>query len=137
MLHGGGLGFVGDILFGGRYSMDSTAGRGAELLGPTAGFAFKILDLTFGNLYQGLEPNKKMNLGSDISNFLKHNTPGGSIWYLRLVLERYLFEYIQEMIDPQYRAKTRRKILKTKKNENNDYWWQPGEKSPSRAPGIN
>ena len=44
MLHGGGLGFAGDILFGGRYSHDSVLGRGSEFLGPVAGLIYKFLD---------------------------------------------------------------------------------------------
>ena len=136
MLHGGGLGFVGDILFGGRYSMDSVGGRTAELAGPTVGLMFQGLNLTFGNIYEGLDPNKKMNLGSDISNFIKHNAPGGSAWYARLLMERYLFEYLQELIDPKYKRKIKQKIKKTKKNERNTYWWQPGEKTPRSAPSI-
>ena len=136
LLHGGGLGFAGDILFGGRYSVDAQAGRTAELAGPTIGFAFQVLDLTFGNVYQGLDPNKKMNLGADIAKFLRNNSPGGSAWYMRLVLERYFFEYIQELIDPKYNSKIKRKIRRTKKDERNTYWWQPGQKSPSSGPSI-
>ena len=136
LLHGGGLGFAGDILFGGRYSVDAQAGRTAELAGPTIGFAFQVLDLTFGNVYQGLDPNKKMNLGADIAKFLRNNSPGGSAWYLRLVLERYFFEYIQELIDPKYNSKIKRKVRRTKKDERNTYWWQPGQKSPSSGPSI-
>ena len=136
LLHGGGLGFAGDILFGGRYSMDSTAGRGAELLGPVPGLIFQGLDLTFGNIYQGLDPNKEMNLGGDVSRFIKNNTPGGSAWYMRLLLERYLFEYMQEIADPKYQGKINRKIKRTEREERNSYWWQPGEKSPQSAPSI-
>mgnify|MGYP003675638523 CR=1 FL=1 len=136
MLHGGGLGFAGDIIFGGRYSHDSVAGRGAELIGPTAGFAFAFLDLTAGNLYQAAKGDD-INLGADLTKFIKNNAPGSSAWYMRLLLERYLFEYMQEISDPKYKSKIRRKIKQTKKKEKNTYWWKPGDKAPSRTPGIN
>jgi hypothetical protein len=136
MLHGGGLGFVGDIIFGGRYTLDGVSGRTAELAGPTAGLIFQTLDLVFGNVYQALDPEKKANLGADISKFLSKNSPGASAWYMRLVLERYLFEYIQELIDPKYQSKIKRKIKRTKKQDRNTYWWQPGQKSPSSGPSI-
>ena len=137
MLHGGGLGFAGDILFGGRYSHDSVLGRGSEFLGPVAGLIYKFLDLTFGNVQEALDPDKEMNIGADIANFVRYNTPGGNNWYMKLVLERYLFDYISELIDPKYKSKIKRRINRTIKDEKNDYWWYPGEKSPSRAPGIN
>ena len=136
MLHGGGLGFAGDIIFGGRYSHDSVAGRGAELIGPTAGFAFAFLDLTAGNIYQAAKGDD-INLGADLTKFIKNNAPGSSAWYMRLLLERYLFEYMQEISDPKYKSKIRRKIKQTKKKEKNTYWWKPGDKAPSRTPGIN
>ena len=136
MLHGGGLGFVGDMLFGGRYSIDGVAGRTAEVIGPTAGLTFQALDLVFGNVYQAADPNKEMNLGGDISKFVRANSPGASAWYMRLVLERYLFEYLSEMIDPKHKSKVKRKIKRTKKEDRNDYWWQPGEKLPQSAPGL-
>ena len=135
LLRGGGLGFAGDIIFGGRYSHDSVGGRASELLGPTAALAFDTLDLTAGNLVDFLS-DKDVNLSADIVRYLKGNTPGTSAWYMRLVLERYLFEYLQELSDPNYYSKMRRKIKTTKTKEKNTYWWKPGEKTPNMAPSI-
>ena len=67
---------------------------------------------------------------------MRANSPGASAWYMRLVLERYLFEYLSEMIDPKHKSKVKRKIKRTKKEDRNDYWWQPGEKLPQSAPGL-
>ena len=130
MLHGGGLGFVGDMIFGGRYSLDGVSGRTAELAGPTTGLIFQSLDLVFGNIYQGLDPEKKANVGADVAKFLSKNSPGASAWYMRLVLERYFFEYISELIDPKHRSKINRKIKRTQKNDRNTYWWSPGDRKP-------
>jgi len=137
MLHGGGMGFAGDMLFGGRYSTDSTLGRVGEAAGPVAGLLAKVADLTFGNLYQALDPNKDMNLGSDIANFVRYNTPGGSNWYMRLLMERFIFDFIQEQIDPKYQSKWKRKIKRSILEQGNDYWWLPGDKTPEKAPTIN
>ena len=136
MLHGGGLGFVGDMIFGGRYSLDGVSGRTAELAGPTTGLIFQSLDLVFGNIYQGLDPEKKANVGADVAKFLSKNSPGASAWYMRLVLERYFFEYISELIDPKHRSKIKRKIKRTQKNDRNTYWWSPGDRKPDSLPSI-
>jgi len=135
MLHGGGLGFAGDMIFGGRYSHDSVGGRASEFIGPTAALGFEFLDLTAGNMVDFLS-GKDVNLGADISSFIKGNTPGSSAWYMRLLLERYLFEYIQELTDDNYYQKNRRKINKTIRDEKNSYWWKPGDKTPNSLPSI-
>ena len=76
-------------------------------------------------------------MSADISRFISKNSPGSSAWYMRLLLERYLFEYMQELTDPNYKSKIRRKMKRTKKDEKNTYWWKPGQKSPSQTPGLN
>ena len=135
MLHGGGLGFAGDMIFGGRYSHDSVGGRASEVLGPTAALGFEFLDLTAGNIVDWMS-GKDVNLGADISRFIKGNAPGNSAWYMRLVLERYLFEYMQELSDPKYYSKIQRKINQTITKEKNTYWWKPGQKLPDSMPSI-
>tara|TARA_R110001583_G_scaffold62918_3_gene184504 strand:+ start:619 stop:3183 length:2565 start_codon:yes stop_codon:yes gene_type:complete len=136
MLHGGGLGFAGDLIFGGRYSFDPIAGRLAEGAGPVPTMAATLADITFGNLYDAINGDKT-TVSADISRFISKNSPGSSAWYMRLLLERYLFEYMQELTDPNYKSKIRRKMKRTKKDEKNTYWWKPGQKSPSQTPGLN
>ena len=75
-------------------------------------------------------------MSAKTAQFLSKNAPGQSAWYMRLVLERYLFEYMQELTDPKYQKKINRKIRRTKKDEKNSYWWEPGDKSPQSAPSI-
>ena len=133
--HGGGLGFAGDIIFGGRYSFDPVGGRGVELLGPTFSVLFQALDLTAGSAYKFLK-GQETNMLAKTAQFLSKNAPGQSAWYMRLVLERYLFEYMQELTDPKYQRKINRKKRRTKKDEKNSYWWEPGDKSPQSAPSI-
>ena len=135
LLHGGGLGFAGDIIFGGRYSFDPVAGRGIELLGPTFSVLFQALDLTAGSAYKYTK-GQETNMLAKTAQFLSKNAPGQSAWYMRLVLERYLFEYMQELTDPKYQSKINRKKRRTKKDEKNSYWWEPGDKSPQSVPNI-
>lgn len=133
MIHGGGLGYFGDLMFGTRYSTMSAA---AGVLGATPGMLFDLLGLTTGNIYEGISNDKEMNLGGDIAKFLRRHTPGGSHWYLRLAMERLLFDTLQSMIDPKWRTKRKQKIKRTKKTQKTDFWWRPGDITPNRPPSF-
>jgi len=131
MLHGGGMGFIGDFLFSTQYG----GGKGgvSSTFGAVPVFLFDALDLTFGNsirFIRGEDPN----IGGQISNFLKKNTPGGSLWYGRVAIERWLHDTISEWIDPKYLEKRKRLNNKVRRKENTKFWWKPGRKFPSRSP---
>jgi len=131
MIHGGGLGYFGDLIFGSRYSAASGA---AGVLGAVPGQALDTAELVFDNLFEGLSTSKKMNLGADLSKYLRRHTPGQSLWYARLAFERLIFDQLQAMIDPKWHSKKRRKIKKTRKEQGTDFWWRPGNITPERPP---
>ena len=56
---------------------------------------------------------------------------------MRLLMERFIFDFIQEQIDPKYQSKWKRKIKRSILEQGNDYWWLPGDKTPEKAPTIN
>jgi hypothetical protein len=78
----------------------------------------------------------EMNIGADLSKYLRRHTPGGSLWYARLAIERLIFDTLQSMIDPKWNSKKRRKIKKTRKEQKTDFWWRPGDVSPNRPPSF-
>ena len=133
MIHGGGLGYYGDLLFGTRYSAASGL---AGVLGATPAMLFDILGLTTGNIYEGISKDKDMNIGADLSSFMRKHTPGSSHWYLRLAMERLIFDTLQKMIDPKWNRKKKQKIKRTKKLQNTDFWWRPGDIMPDRPPSF-
>jgi hypothetical protein len=130
VLHGGGFGLIGDILFSGRYG---TASSVAALAGSVPLFLAQIIEMTFGVASKKLE-GKDPNVGGQISEFIKKNTPGGSIWYARLALERWLFDNLSEWIDPKYAEKRKRLNKKVNREQKTKFWWKPGRKFPSRPP---
>ncbi len=133
MIHAGGLGFYADLLFSTRYSAASgTAGA----LGALPGQLFDTADLIFDNIYEGISADQEMNIGSDISRYLRRHTPGASHWYARLAIERLIFDTLQSMIDPKWKRKKRQNISKTRKKQNTDFWWRPGDKLPNRPPNL-
>ena len=95
--------------------------------------AFQITDLTIVNAYRALK-GENVNIGGDIADFLKKNTPGGSMWYLRLALERYGFDTLSEMIDPKYNEKRKRIKKRMLKEQGTEFWWSPGDKLPKNFP---
>ena len=131
MIRGGGLGIAGDLLFATEYG--GARGGAATLVGSVPMLAFQITDLTIVNAYRALK-GENVNIGGDIADFLKKNTPGGSMWYLRLALERYGFDWLQEKIDPKYNEKRKRIKKRMLKEQGTEFWWSPGDKLPKNFP---
>lgn len=125
MMLGGGLGFIGDLIQSSRYGNEIPSGASLGLifdgLSLTAGSALKMLD--------GEDPNVR----GQLFQLIKKNVPGSSLWYARLAMERLAFDWLQEKIDPKYMQK-RRRLDKRAKDQNTEYWWSPGERTPEMLP---
>lgn len=135
LLQGGGLGIFGDFL-GASTTDRFGSGLAETLAGPVASLINDTGRLTAGNVFaavQGDDPK----LGADITNFLKRYTPGASLWYARLALERIIFDQIQEAADPDALSKMRRTETRYRNEYGQDYWWRPGQQRPSRPPDLN
>lgn len=131
LVRGGGLGFAGDFLFSTEYGGEK--GAAATAVGSVPMLAFQLLDITIGNATRAAK-GKDVNWGGDIADFLKKNFPGGSMWYLRLALERLGFDNLSKMIDPKFDEKKRRLIKKTRNEQGTEFWWQPGDNLPKDYP---
>jgi hypothetical protein len=134
LMQGGGMGILGDFLYGGL----SRAGGGlAETIaGPVVGFLNEARNLTVGNL-AAVAAGKDANFGYDLTQFLRHNTPGSSIWYARLAFERLVIDQLQLMIDPDAHERMRAIERRARREMGQGYWWRPGEAAPARAPQLN
>jgi len=124
-LHGGGLGFIGDIIGQLKYGGGFQPGASLGVLGDVG-------NITLGNILRYIA-DEDPNITGQLLNFVKKNTPGASTWYGRLAMERRIFDYIQEMIDPDY-VKKRKRLHKRAIDENTEFWWSPGERLPSERP---
>ena len=131
MLHGGGLGFAGDFLFGGRYG-GAKGGVGA-IVGAVPMLGMELIDFLFVNPYRSMKGDD-VNYTGKLADLLKKNFPGGSMWYARLALERYIFDQIQELIDPKYMQKRNRVNTRIRKEGTGNYFWKPGNLKPDRGP---
>lgn len=127
---GGGASIWGDFLFGG---VNAQRGGPAEIAGgPLAGLGSDMTNLAFGDSFawarafdQGEDWSAKFP--ARLTEAIKRNTPGTSLWWSRLVLEREVWDRLQAVADPKARQKWRRKVRKQQREMGNTYYWPPGE----------
>jgi len=134
MLSGGGLGIWGDFLT----AQESRAGGGLTetAAGPMVGAAGDVLDLTVGNVFAAFDPEKDVDLASDLTKTLKRYVPGSNGWYTRLIYNRMFVDQIQSMLDPEAQKKFRRKQRRSQRETGQDFFWSPGQALPDRAPDL-
>jgi hypothetical protein len=134
-LQGGGAGIYGDLLF----SDTSRMGSGAieTLMGPVAGRIEQLRKIAVGQALQPLNEDQRQNpsshptpLSRQLIDLARTNTPGGNIWYLRLLYERMVLDRLQVMYDPEAWAAFRRKVDNTRRTYGNGFWWPPGVIAP-------
>lgn len=140
-LSGGALSIWGDFLFSGV----NEYGRGpAELVGgPLVGLLGDTTDLVLGDAFQwaetvgSLSPDGfKSKTSAKAVEFARRYTPGTSIWWARLALERQVFDRLQELADPKAYQKQRNKVRKRQRDYGQGHWWAPGQSAPSRGPEL-
>lgn len=138
---GGAMSIWGDFLFAGV----NEYGRGpADMVGgPLVQFLGDTTDLALGDVFQwagtvgSLSSDEfESTTAAKSVEWARRYTPGTSIWWARLALDRQVFDRLQELADPQAYQKQRRKVQRQRDNYGNDYWWAPGQDAPSRAPQI-
>jgi len=130
---GGGLGIFGDILYTGMGG-NNRGGQAnwTSLAGPVFGTMMDAADLTLGNAARAAE-GKQVDFGADLLRFAKGNAPLVNLWYLRAAVDHMLLHELQEELSPGY---LRRMKKRARKEWGQDYYWQPGEAAPDRAPNL-
>jgi hypothetical protein len=134
---GGGAGIFGDFLNSGLNRAD----RGfymAAIGGPTAGLVDDLAKLTGANISGAVnEPQKDQHFGAELARFAQRYTPGTSLWYSRLALDRMMWDRLHEMADPAHAARRAQRIEdRAMREANQRFWWGPGDRAPDRAPSI-
>ena len=128
MIYGGGLGIFGDFLLSDQNRYGGSLSK--TVAGPVVSFLGDTVNLTVGNLKQ-LAMGEDTNAGKELAAFLQRYTPGGSLWYARLVFERLIIDTLERLINPDFNSDNRRNIKKLKKRTGQEYWWSPGEIKPN------
>lgn len=130
----GGLSIWGDFL----YAEQSRFGGGIAqtIAGPTAATVTDVARLTYGSARKSFL-GEKTNFGREVTNFTRRYTPGASIWYLRSAWDRVLMDNLQRQLDPEAHAAFRRKIMDTRREYKQEFYWAPGQTAPARGPRLN
>jgi hypothetical protein len=140
MLAGGGLSILGDFLFAGMN--DRNQGLGETIAGPVVSFANSLRTVAFGDpykyvqMYDQSENDIKSSFKSNIVQFAKMYTPGTSLWYTRLLLEREVWDVLEELADPQAYRKRQQRVQRQRKDFGNEYWSVPGRGITGEGPML-
>jgi hypothetical protein len=132
MLQGGGAGILGDFLFADQSRFGH--GLAETLAGPAVGLVSDVVRLGIGNAQKGLAGEETTFL-LDALKFGARYTPGSSLWYTRLALERTVLDQLA-LMDPDTRQGFARLERKARQDFGQGYWWRPGQMAPDRAPEI-
>lgn len=131
---GGGSGIYGDLL-----KIAETGGPQADLYalitGPPGEIAKTGKELTYDQVFK-LYNGDKTNFGATLAKFVKNNTPGSTLFYTRVAMDRLIFDQIQSWADPNYLGSFRRQEKRLRENTNQSFWWRPGKISPDRPPDF-
>ena len=134
--YGGGAGIYGDLI-------QSGVARGkigaAELLGgPVLEAAADVLSAPFGAFrnFEKWYAGESTNFGTETAGFMQRYTPGSTLWYARLLIDRYIFDTIQAVLDTDYFASFKREADRLQKRTGQGFFWAPGDTSPARLPQI-
>lgn len=131
VLKGGALGVYGDFLAG-EASGDARSALGATL-GPLASTVAQAGNLTLGNAVSAMG-NTPTHFGQEAVGFVKQMTPGGNLWYTKAATDHYIFDYLQDQLNPGYLARAQARV---QKQFGSRYWWQPGKPiEQARQPNL-
>lgn len=129
---GGAFGFYGDLMLGDTTDSLTPGDTMFRLLGPTAGSVADAFELTKGNIDEALA-GKDTKAGAEAVRFARSHLPYINLWYLRAALDRAALHGIQENLSPGYLERLKKRA---RKDWNQEFWWEPGEIEPARAPDF-
>ncbi len=93
--------------------------------------------LTVGNLQELIKEGAAKSAGRELTRFAELMTPGRTLWYARLAMERLIFDEMQKMIDPGANAAFRRIERRALRERGQSFFSPPGSGfPPKRGPKL-
>jgi uncharacterized protein YoaH (UPF0181 family) len=129
---GGAAGILGDFLYTGLSRADQ--GLVQQMMGPTFGLADDIASFAGLNVQSLVGEREERSFGNDLARFVRRNTPGTSLWYARLTMDRLMWDELQQALDPNAHRRWRTLERRALRDFNQEFWWRPGETAPEREP---
>jgi uncharacterized protein YoaH (UPF0181 family) len=130
---GGGSGLIGDFLYTGVSRADSSFYM-ATVGGPIGGLVDDLAKIAGLNVQALDDERKERAFGADLARFVRRNTPGTSLWYTRLAVDRMIWDALQDQVDPQAARRWRQLERRAFRDYEQEFWWRPGASAPDRAP---
>jgi hypothetical protein len=135
---GGGAGVLGDFIGQQTNRFDQKLAEWAA--GPAFSSAQDAWGLVKGIAGQataepGEELKSQTKTAKALRRFMQGNTPGSSLWYLKLLFQREVLDQIQMEMDPDYWESFER-MEQRAAEDGAPFYWRPGETSPDRAPEM-
>jgi hypothetical protein len=132
-IKGGGMGLYADFLF---QDPDNTTRNFFEFVGgPVVGLVGDALDLSVGSLLRAGKGDDPQ-FAKKLARITERYSPGGTIWYARLILDRYIFDTFERMADPDFDANTRRMESNLRRDTGQRMTWRRGQRLPTRGPDF-
>jgi hypothetical protein len=108
---------------------------GRQLAGPVPALLEQTFNLTAGNVVQALQ-GKETKAGRETAKFIERYAPGSNLWYSRLIVQRYVWNNLERLLNDDFEADARRAARWSKNWGFGDAWWRPGELTPQRGPEL-
>lgn len=133
-LQGGALGIYGDFLYGANQTRYGS-GVIEAMSGPTLGPIMEVLLVqpSAAIRAQMEGEGKDTHLAAKTLADVKGFAPGSNIWYARAAMDHLVWQRAMEALSPGYLSTIRQRTLK---DYSQQWWWQPGETTPERAPDL-
>jgi hypothetical protein len=132
---GGGLGIMGDLFLidPSTSYVDAGTKLTQNIAGPTVGtFAEVVAKNIVENAWQ-VAAGQDTQAAAEVAKTMTGLTPGIGIWWVKPFFEHGVTHAFQENMSPGYLSRMRKRA---RKDWGVDYWWQPGEAMPDRAPEL-
>ena len=135
MMQGGGLGIFGDFIQVSGVTNENRYGNSAiaTFTGPFGSMVEDAVGLGVSavDTLAGTVTGEDTNFSKEIVKNAKRYMPGNNVWFLRLMLERYIWDDLELMADPRAARKRKKYERKIKTERGQEYWWKKGDKEPS------
>ena len=103
------------------------------MAGPAAGAVAGLIgDLGLVNAWEAAK-GKETHFGAESLRWINSNLPGANLWYTRAMWEHWILHNLQEAVNPGYLGRVTARAMK---DWGQQYWWEPGEAAPQRAPDM-
>lgn len=131
---GGGGGLLGDFLYSAIARTDQDFWSNLTS-GPIGGLVSDLAKVAGLNVQALDDERRERAIGADLARLARRYTPGTSLWYARLGLDRLLWDELQRAVDDQAPRRWRQIERRRLREYEQEFWWRPGERAPERAPG--